>query len=69
MILLDTDVIIEVLDKKSDKGNALMLRAIDAMIASILGTDLPFLSALSSKAADSSLSFLLYPSVGICKTK
>ena len=30
MILLDTDVIIEVLDKKSDKGKALMLRVIES---------------------------------------
>ena len=30
MILLDTDVIIEVLDKSSDKGNALMLRIIES---------------------------------------
>ena len=30
MILLDTDVIIEVLDKKSDKGQALMLKIIES---------------------------------------
>ena len=30
MILLDTDVIIEVLDKKSDKGEVLMLRIIES---------------------------------------
>ena len=30
MILLDTDVIIEVLDKRSDKGNALMLKVIES---------------------------------------
>jgi tRNA(fMet)-specific endonuclease VapC len=30
LILLDTDVIIEVLDKKSDKGKALMLRVIES---------------------------------------
>ena len=30
MILLDTDVIIEVLDKYSDKGKALMLRVIES---------------------------------------
>ena len=30
MILLDTDVIIEVLDKKSVKGEALMLRVIES---------------------------------------
>jgi predicted nucleic acid-binding protein len=30
LILLDTDVIIEVLDKKSDRGNALMLRVIES---------------------------------------
>ncbi len=30
MILLDTDVIIEILDKKSDKGQALMLKIIES---------------------------------------
>lgn len=30
MILIDTDVIIEVLDKKSDKGQALMLKIIES---------------------------------------
>ncbi len=30
MILLDTDVIIEVLDKKSDKGQALLLKIIES---------------------------------------
>lgn len=30
LILLDTDVIIEVLDKKSDKGQALMLKIIES---------------------------------------
>ena len=30
LILLDTDVIIEVLDKKSDTGNTLMLRIIES---------------------------------------
>ena len=30
LILLDTDVIIEVMDKKSDKGKALMLRVIES---------------------------------------
>ena len=30
MILLDTDIIIEVLDKKSDKGESLMLKIIES---------------------------------------
>ena len=30
LILLDKDVIIEILDKKSDKGKALMLRVIES---------------------------------------